>query len=254
MEYFLVIVFGAIFGSFASFLSYRLAHDQSLFVANSSCPNCKHKLGFFDLFPIFSWLLLKGRCRYCKVDISSRYPCIEISTVALFLFFYINFGFDFDNLFLAVTFFLLFIAIITDLEHYIIPESIQVLLIISASSYGFFNNYTFNQIVLYPVFAALFGFILKYGFILFRKKDGLGFADITLFYVVTIFIGFENFLVFLSIAGMLGVIFGVVWTRVTKSEMFPFAPALIVSFTICLLIMKNYSPTNILNLLIASSS
>lgn len=249
MEYFFTFFIGTILGSFASFLTYRITSDASVTARDSMCTSCKHKLSFLDLVPLFSWLALRGKCRYCKAQIGCRYPLIEFSAALFSLYLYVIFGLSLNNLFLFLTFFLLFISIITDLEHYIIPESIQILLIFSASCYGFYNNYTITEILLQPLIALAFGLIIKYGFLYIRKKDGLGLADITLFYVVTIFLGIQNFLMLLFLSGVIGVLFGLIWTKVTKSKYFPFAPAIVIAFVICLSILQKSDHNNLVTLL-----
>lgn len=85
---FIVFLTGALFGSFYTLAVYRIPLKKNITRERSFCPNCKHKLGFFDLFPIFSYILLRGRCRYCKVRISSRYVLIELFTAAIFIMFF----------------------------------------------------------------------------------------------------------------------------------------------------------------------
>jgi leader peptidase (prepilin peptidase) / N-methyltransferase len=80
MESFVLIiaaVLGALIGSFTNVLIYRIPIKKSIAFPPSACPNCSHRLGVLDLVPIFSWLFLGGKCRYCQNPISSRYPIIE---------------------------------------------------------------------------------------------------------------------------------------------------------------------------------
>lgn len=80
MELFALIIaaiLGALVGSFTNVLIYRLPIKKSIAFPPSACPNCNHRLGVLDLVPIFSWLALGGKCRYCRKPISSRYPIIE---------------------------------------------------------------------------------------------------------------------------------------------------------------------------------
>lgn len=70
-------IFGSLIGSFSNVVIFRMVTGVSIVFPPSSCPKCGHKLGFFDLFPVFSWLFLKGKCRYCKEPISIQYPLVE---------------------------------------------------------------------------------------------------------------------------------------------------------------------------------
>lgn len=85
MEWFALLisgVLGALIGSFTNVLIYRIPRKQSIAFPPSRCPNCDHRLGVLDLVPVFSWLALGGKCRYCKNPISSRYPIIESISAA----------------------------------------------------------------------------------------------------------------------------------------------------------------------------
>ena len=83
---FFMFVIGTLFGSFFSLATYRIPRHQDILIKRSYCPNCKHNLGFFDLIPILSYIIGKGKCRYCKEKISIRYPMIEGLNCILYLF------------------------------------------------------------------------------------------------------------------------------------------------------------------------
>ena len=80
----LVTAYGACIGSFLNVVIYRLPEGRSLVTPRSSCPRCDHQLAWFDNIPVFGWLLLGGKCRYCKTRISIQYPCVEALCAALF--------------------------------------------------------------------------------------------------------------------------------------------------------------------------
>jgi prepilin signal peptidase PulO-like enzyme (type II secretory pathway) len=100
-----LIVYGLCLGSFVNALVWRVnqqAHENakkkpdsktlkklSLSRGRSMCPNCAHELAVKDLVPLFSWLWLRGRCRYCQKPISKQYPIVEVATAALFIFSYV---------------------------------------------------------------------------------------------------------------------------------------------------------------------
>jgi len=73
-------IVGAVLGSFGTMLAHRIPRKISLLFPRSSCPSCRTILGVFDLLPIGSWLIMKGRCRYCKTPIGMRYLFIELAT------------------------------------------------------------------------------------------------------------------------------------------------------------------------------
>ena len=81
---FFVFIFGLCIGSFLNCVIYRMEEGKSL-KGRSFCPHCKHNLSWLDLFPVFSWLFLGGKCRYCKKKISWQYPIVELATGILFV-------------------------------------------------------------------------------------------------------------------------------------------------------------------------
>ena len=98
--YFYIIVFiiGSLFGSFYTLAVYRIPKRQDITHTHSYCPNCNHKLGFLDLFPIFSYIFLGGKCRYCKEKIRPRYLIIETLSGVLFVVIAYFMGLNFENL------------------------------------------------------------------------------------------------------------------------------------------------------------
>lgn len=80
---------GACIGSFLNVVVYRLPRGESLVSPPSRCPNCGHHLAWYDNVPVFGWLWLRGKCRYCHEPISPRYPIVEAATGLIFAGYYI---------------------------------------------------------------------------------------------------------------------------------------------------------------------
>lgn len=83
--YLVIFLIGAMFGSFYTLAVYRIPRREDITHTRSYCPKCNHKLGFFDLFPILSYILLGGKCRYCKEKIRPRYLILEILSGLIFV-------------------------------------------------------------------------------------------------------------------------------------------------------------------------
>src|ERR1700761_6169590 len=83
--------FGAVIGSFLNVVVWRLPRGESLVSPPSHCPKCNTRLAWFDNIPVFGWLMLRGKCRYCREPISARYPIVEAITGLLFVFYYAAF-------------------------------------------------------------------------------------------------------------------------------------------------------------------
>lgn len=133
--YLLIFLMGAFFGSFFTLAVYRIPLGENITHKHSFCPNCHHKLGILDLFPIFSYLFLKGKCRYCKKPIRIRYFLLEILSGFTFLLLALSFHFDFYELeiaklvyfvFTILYFCSLFIIAGIDLEKVTIQKSVLV--------------------------------------------------------------------------------------------------------------------------------
>lgn len=83
--YAIIFIIGTFFGSFFTLAVYRIPRKEDILIKHSYCPNCNHKLGFFDLFPILSYVFLKGKCRYCRSKIRPRYLILEVLSGLTFL-------------------------------------------------------------------------------------------------------------------------------------------------------------------------
>ena len=96
--YTIIFIMGCFFGSFCTLAVYRIPKKEDILIKHSYCPNCNHKLGFLDLFPLFSYILLRGKCRYCKTKIRPRYFIIELCSGIAFLLLTISLKVNIDNL------------------------------------------------------------------------------------------------------------------------------------------------------------
>lgn len=118
----IIFAFGASIGSFLNVVIYRVPANLSLLHPPSRCPRCHHRLQPYDNVPIFGWLWLRGRCRYCRTPISSRYPLVEAFTGVLFLatFFYFGLAWETVNAWILLSW-LLCLALI-DLDTLTLPN------------------------------------------------------------------------------------------------------------------------------------
>ena len=110
-----IFITGLLFGSFFTLAIYRIPRHEDIVKTRSYCPNCKHKLWFFECFPFLSYVSTVGRCRYCNKPISIRYPLIELATGFSFLLIYLLFGFSWQTLVLIICYIYLFLVIGVDI-------------------------------------------------------------------------------------------------------------------------------------------
>jgi leader peptidase (prepilin peptidase)/N-methyltransferase len=253
-QVFFIVVFGLIFGSFASLISYRLARKQPIVFTRSKCVNCGVVLKIKNLIPLFSWLFQRGKCSNCKAKISLRYPMIEASFVLVFLtiFFAQNQQPNIQTLlycFIAGT---LLVMMIVDLEEYFIPDSTQIFLAILAVIFVHLNfgpNAMFAR--LGDAFLYLGFGIAVFAFFYFTSGiKALGIDDMKFFFIIGFLLGINNFLSFMILSGIFGVIFGSIWQKIKNDETFPFAPALCAAAFLCLLFGKKINPTELIGSLL----
>ena len=83
--YILIFIIGTVFGSFYTLAVYRIPKREDITHTHSYCPKCEHKLGFWDLIPVWSYIFLGGKCRYCKEKIRPRYFILEALSGTIFL-------------------------------------------------------------------------------------------------------------------------------------------------------------------------
>ena len=233
-----VFISGLCIGSFLNCIIYRLEQKKSL-KGRSFCPHCKHKLFWQDLFPVFSFLFLKGRCRYCHKKISIQYPLVELITGILFIF---VFSLAYPALTLYQWIYVLYmfymssaliVIFVYDLKHYIIPDKVLFPAIVISLIYNFIPPLFFgrpDQDILYAFSAAVIasGFFL----IIFLVSKGrwIGFGDVKLAVLMGFVLGFPNVLAALFLAFFFGAIIGIILMvfkkKSLKSEI-PFGPFLI---------------------------
>lgn len=108
---FSMFVIGTLFGSFFSLATYRLPRHQDIVATRSYCTSCKHRLSFFDLIPVLSYLIRGGKCKYCHEKISIRYFLLEVSNGLVFLIFYLLIGYNVYLLFVCIVYAVLFVLI-----------------------------------------------------------------------------------------------------------------------------------------------
>ena len=250
MQIFFVVILGLIFGSFGTLVSYRLAKKEPIVFTRSKCLNCGYLLKPWNLIPIFSWVFQGGKCSSCGAKISLRYPLIESSFVASFLTIYFVLGHSFDaktflHFAIAAT---LIVMIVTDLEEYFIPDVTQYFLTILVTILIILQGGTAS--VGSHVFAAFVYLFSGIGLWLFFRYaagiDALGIDDLKFFFIAGFALGTKNFLAFMLLSGLFGLVFGGLWQKIKKDETFPFAPAICFAFFICLLFADKINPVDLL--------
>ncbi|PIR33137.1 MAG: hypothetical protein COV36_03275 [Alphaproteobacteria bacterium CG11_big_fil_rev_8_21_14_0_20_44_7] len=224
-----IFIIGSVFGSFITAASWRLPREEDMLKTRSQCPKCKATLKIPDLIPIFSWLLSRGKCRYCKSKISPRYVLTEIITGLLFVALCWKFGLSAEFLIFAGLGVALLILIISDFETYIIPDSTTIATIALGLIYQYRIGADWFD-MLYGVGAGVgIMLALRYVFYWALKREALGWGDIKFMVGVGIWLGFPPLAFFMIISGVIGIVIGVIWKILFNSEEFPFGPSLAIT-------------------------
>lgn len=236
----LFFLLGAVVGSFINVVADRLPEGKSIISPPSGCPSCKRRLAIKDLFPILSYLLLKGRCRYCRASIPIRLFLVESSTAAIFVCLFWYYGISWNLGIVALYCCLFIVLLITDLEHNILPNKIVLpgmaiafMLALAAESVPSIAQPGLKS-------AAIGGAI---GFSLLClpaliSRQGMGWGDVKLAGLIGLVTGFP--LVFLAmflamVSGGLAASIMLLLKVKGRKDMIPFGPFLSVATMVTLL-------------------
>ena len=226
-------IIGSVIGSFLNVCIYRLPEGKSIVSPPSSCGSCGHHLGALDMIPIFSYIFLRGRCRYCGASYSCRYALVELLTGLVFLscglYYYPGVNMFLVWIFLAG----LIVEFFVDLDHQIILDEVLALLL----PLGLINAYY----VLPNLWDALYGALFAGGLMLvifLLSRGGMGAGDVKLSFVLGVWLGLKPAIVCIFLAFVLGGFIGVmllVTKLKSRKDPIPFGPFLCFSAYISLL-------------------
>ncbi len=256
--------FGLLFGSFLNVVIYRLpkimerewleechsafpecvkAPDKdsvfNLSLPRSHCPKCKNTVKAIDNIPVLSWLLLKGKCRYCQTPISARYPAIELFTSILMGITAYQLGGAYWTLAVLIATCALIALSFIDLDHMLLPDQITLPLLWSGLILSVFSisPVALNDAVLGAVGGYLVLWIVYQVFKLLTGKEGMGYGDFKLLAALGAWLGWQFLPMIIILSSFLGLIGGI-WLiylqKKGKGAPFPFGPYLALAGWICL--------------------
>lgn len=241
-------LFGSIIGSFLNVCIHRMPEEgYSLAKPGSHCPHCKKPVLWHDNIPLLSYLLLGGKCRFCKQPIRARYFIVELLTAVTFLLFYNYFGLNFNLIFYLIFICGLIVATFIDIQHRIIPDEISVggivvgLLLsvikginLSPMSYNYkpaLNS--FLGIVIGGGIIYLTGVLFDLVYFKLLKKppiqgetESMGGGDVKLLAMIGAFLGWKNALLVFFLAPFFGAVIGIINLITKKDHTIPYGPFL----------------------------
>jgi len=223
----LLFLFGLCIGSFLNVIIYRLPKNESIIFPGSHCPYCNHKITFYDNIPLLSFLILKGKCRYCKKKISFQYPIIEFISGLILLLSFFLYSFTLRFAVTSIFLYLLLPVFVIDLKHQVISDKITISGIVLGFAFSFFLpdiNWlgSLQGIAVGGITLLLISVVGKWIF----KKEAMGMGDVMLFMMVGAFIGWRNVALTLILASILGSVVGlaILAKKKKKDSVIPFGP------------------------------
>lgn len=237
-----IFLIGLIFGSFFTLAVYRIPRKENIVYGRSHCTSCNHPLGFLDLIPVFSYIFLGGRCRYCKEKIRIRYLLLEVLSGLCFLG--IALTRDIRSSVIDLVFIYLFIAgmfIIAgiDKENYMIPDSVLLYDLVIAILYVIYNlimkNSIIDNIIGFIVIPLIFFIIDEVLRLLKNSKEDvpIGLGDIKYIAVIGLMFGF-SFQILTIVLSTIITLFGII---IHKYKEIPWGYYISISSLIILIIL-----------------
>lgn len=230
---FVAFITGLVFGSFCNAWAWRLAHGERITKGRSHCPKCNHVLQAIDLVPLFSFLVLRGRCRYCGARISWRYPAAELASALLFVSVALRFPVTEPLTILRwlIVGCLLLTLSLVDLETFEIPDRLLVgivlAFVICTPITSGLDGVKSGIIGALAVSVPLLVFVLLADKVMGRETMGGG--DIKLLAALGLHFGAANMLLLLIVACILGVLIAYFTKNGEESTLYkpiPFGPAI----------------------------
>lgn len=229
--YLYLFIFGLFLGSFYNVVATRMPNNESIIYPGSHCVNCRHRLAWYELIPVFSYLFLRGKCKVCKKKISIEYPLIEILTGILFALSYKIFGFTYETMFSIILVSIIIITLVSDCKYMVILDEVLIvgviLLLITLFLMGGFKL-VFHQILSGLIIFALMLSVKLIGDRAF-KQESLGWGDIKLSFIAGLTLGIKLGIVHIFIGAILALPYAIFVTVKKKNNMIPFGPFLVTS-------------------------
>lgn len=247
-----IFIAGTCVGSFLNVCIYRIPLEQSIAFPPSHCPHCSTPLKTKDLLPIISYLLLKGKCRYCDAGISMRYPLVELLTGIVWLTVFIRFGLSIETAAFLFLFSILIAVFFIDIDHMIIPNGLVLtglaggLLIFIYNLFHPFSLYSparwYTPLIGMVSASGVLFIVALIGLLIYKNDGAMGMGDVKIFMPIGLFIGWKLALLalFMSImAGGLISIFLLLFRIKDRKSAIPFGPYIILGTFIAVFFGNN---------------
>lgn len=234
--YSIAFLYGIVIGSFLNVCIYRMPKEENLVTVGSHCMKCGHRLKWYDLFPVFSWLFLKGKCRYCGAGISPQYPLVELLNGVLYVLIFIVNGWSPDSVLWCILTSALIVLSMIDYRTMMIPTAVDLVILVVGILHLVLHLNEWLYYVAGFVFASLFLLLCALLFRGVTGKSGLGLGDVELMACAGLCVGWGHSLLAIILGSVFGAIIEGIRIAVTKKRgKFPFGPYLSMGVFIAML-------------------
>lgn len=233
---FIAALLGLCMGSFLNCFAYRYIKQESVLKGRSRCALCGHELGALDLVPALSWLLLRGRCRYCGGRISPRYIMAEFICALVYVSIVLLCGFSLDTLKYLILASLLFAAAFSDIHGGLIPDRLIIIGTVSAFAFALFPGVggsvplSLLRTLINGLSIALPVLVIVLLFDKLMKKETMGGGDIKLMFLIGLHFDWKLNILILIAACIIGLVFAFIRPPSVEKHgadgAFSFGPAL----------------------------
>ncbi|MBI1824206.1 MAG: prepilin peptidase [Nitrospirae bacterium] len=229
-----VFILGTLIGSFLNVVIYRIPREESIVFPSSHCPLCRHPIFWYDNIPLFGFLFLKGRCRFCHGAISIRYPFVEAMNGLGYLFLVHQFGLSWIWLAYSLLYSSLLAVTFIDLDHQIVPDVITLpgLVIGVIISSTILPTGLINSLIGLFLGGGLFYLVALV------SRGGMGGGDIKLIAMIGAFAGWKAVLLTIFISAFTGSVLGIIlmiFKGKSRKYPVPFGPFLALGAMISIL-------------------
>jgi len=231
------VLSGLIFGSFANVLVHRLPRGESIVTPGSHCPSCGHALTWFENIPLLSWLVLRGRCRYCSTAISMRYPLLELCMGLTWGYMAWHSGWSLELVTSLILSMMLWVLAWIDMEAGLLPNAITLPGIGIGIAFSMADGHLMDSLIGAMAGYGVFWLVARIFFLL-TGREGMGYGDFKLLAMLGAFLGWRSLPFIILLSSVCGAVTGSLYLLMARKHMhtqIPFGPWLAVSGIIWLL-------------------
>ncbi len=228
----MLILLGILIGSFLNVLIYRIPRGEDFIFSRSHCTDCGYVLKWYDLIPILTYIMIGGKCRECKSNISIKYPLIEFINGLMYGFIYYINGISVYSLLCMLMFSVLLVISVIDYMEMIIPNQLIIFILFMSIFYTIYDGNYLSHIF------GFFAVSLILLIINIITKGGVGMGDVKLMAVGGLMLGTSRVLASFVIASVIAAIIGLVLIlakKVKRDTKIPFGPFLAFALFLVLL-------------------